>query len=163
MIRRPPRSTLFPYTTLFRSAAGPLGNDPAPGAATVARGVGARAARPALGARRGGAAHDRERRGARPHPARARLGDAGPATVQPDVLRRARADSCPPRRPAAVRGRGPRGRVSSGVRRRLRTAPSDDAVAVAGLYSRAGDPAPRVTSRPPPRRPRPPPAHPHVV
>ena len=24
MIRRPPRSTLFPYTTLFRSAAGPL-------------------------------------------------------------------------------------------------------------------------------------------
>src|SRR3712207_7910020 len=25
MIRRPPRSTLFPYTTLFRSAAGRLG------------------------------------------------------------------------------------------------------------------------------------------
>src|SRR2546429_3381631 len=25
MIRRPPRSTLFPYTTLFRSAAGPPG------------------------------------------------------------------------------------------------------------------------------------------
>src|SRR3712207_8978949 len=25
MIRRPPRSTLFPYTTLFRSAAGPGG------------------------------------------------------------------------------------------------------------------------------------------
>src|SRR5437868_13272312 len=25
MIRRPPRSTLFPYTTLFRSAGGPLG------------------------------------------------------------------------------------------------------------------------------------------
>src|SRR5262245_66375435 len=25
MIRRPPRSTLFPYTTLFRSHAGPLG------------------------------------------------------------------------------------------------------------------------------------------
>src|SRR3712207_9392739 len=24
MIRRPPRSTLFPYTTLFRSSAGPL-------------------------------------------------------------------------------------------------------------------------------------------
>src|SRR3712207_7986009 len=24
MIRRPPRSTLFPYTTLFRSAGGPL-------------------------------------------------------------------------------------------------------------------------------------------
>src|SRR2546428_10263570 len=28
MIRRPPRSTLFPYTTLFRSLAGPLGVDP---------------------------------------------------------------------------------------------------------------------------------------
>src|SRR3712207_9005708 len=33
MIRRPPRSTLFPYTTLFRSRAGapaPLGRDDAP-------------------------------------------------------------------------------------------------------------------------------------
>src|SRR3989442_6893139 len=28
MIRRPPRSTLFPYTTLFRSSAGPLPNCP---------------------------------------------------------------------------------------------------------------------------------------
>src|SRR3712207_7868355 len=27
MIRRPPRSTLFPYTTLFRSAAAPLRDD----------------------------------------------------------------------------------------------------------------------------------------
>src|SRR2546427_7965042 len=27
MIRRPPRSTLFPYTTLFRSAPRPGGND----------------------------------------------------------------------------------------------------------------------------------------
>src|SRR2546422_11759270 len=26
MIRRPPRSTLFPYTTLFRSVPGPLGD-----------------------------------------------------------------------------------------------------------------------------------------
>src|SRR5687767_15561824 len=26
MIRRPPRSTLFPYTTLFRSGRGPRGN-----------------------------------------------------------------------------------------------------------------------------------------
>src|SRR2546421_6026226 len=32
MIRRPPRSTLFPYTTLFRSAARDLGD---PGAAWV--------------------------------------------------------------------------------------------------------------------------------
>src|SRR5256885_12576309 len=28
MIRRPPRSTLFPYTTLFRSAPGPGHRDP---------------------------------------------------------------------------------------------------------------------------------------
>src|SRR5258705_9261100 len=31
MIRRPPRSTLFPYTTLFRSPAGPVGGIPARG------------------------------------------------------------------------------------------------------------------------------------
>src|SRR2546422_3361111 len=30
MIRRPPRSTLFPYTTLFRSACTPLQTDPLP-------------------------------------------------------------------------------------------------------------------------------------
>src|SRR5256885_9039722 len=30
MIRRPPRSTLFPYTTLFRSARVPHGADPPP-------------------------------------------------------------------------------------------------------------------------------------
>src|SRR2546430_13097929 len=33
MIRRPPRSTLFPYTTLFRSPAGP--GRPDPGAADL--------------------------------------------------------------------------------------------------------------------------------
>src|SRR3989442_10266729 len=31
MIRRPPRSTLFPYTTLFRSTAGSLARDARPG------------------------------------------------------------------------------------------------------------------------------------
>src|SRR3712207_8370288 len=41
MIRRPPRSTLFPYTTLFRSGARPRADDP------VQRGVG-------RGARRAG-------------------------------------------------------------------------------------------------------------
>src|SRR2546422_8512867 len=30
MIRRPPRSTLFPYTTLFRSVRGPQGPDQEP-------------------------------------------------------------------------------------------------------------------------------------
>src|SRR5437016_9950347 len=36
MIRRPPRSTLFPYTTLFRSAerCGPVGQHPVPDGAT---------------------------------------------------------------------------------------------------------------------------------
>src|SRR2546426_8490872 len=44
MIRRPPRSTLFPYTTLFRSGAGvgsalPAGKDPTrAGPASVGRG-----------------------------------------------------------------------------------------------------------------------------
>src|SRR3712207_8854924 len=33
MIRRPPRSTLFPYTTLFRSAAVPAAHRPAEGLA----------------------------------------------------------------------------------------------------------------------------------
>src|SRR3712207_8704936 len=45
MIRRPPRSTLFPYTTLFRSARGERA--PADAGPRVARG--ARAARPPVG------------------------------------------------------------------------------------------------------------------
>src|SRR5437016_7668601 len=36
MIRRPPRSTLFPYTTLFRSAVGALGQDERPGLFVIA-------------------------------------------------------------------------------------------------------------------------------
>src|SRR3712207_8466473 len=38
MIRRPPRSTLFPYTTLFRSEALLLGGDDHQGGAPVDRG-----------------------------------------------------------------------------------------------------------------------------
>src|SRR2546430_10181430 len=38
MIRRPPRSTLFPYTTLFRSHNHPTAISPFPGAATGAGG-----------------------------------------------------------------------------------------------------------------------------
>src|SRR5690348_17631741 len=45
MIRRPPRSTLFPYTTLFRSRVGGRGGDPARRGPLVA----ARGARPELG------------------------------------------------------------------------------------------------------------------
>src|SRR3712207_8485724 len=45
MIRRPPRSTLFPYTTLFRSQAGALGGghsgDHARGSTAAARLLGA--------------------------------------------------------------------------------------------------------------------------
>src|SRR3712207_7042311 len=50
MIRRPPRSTLFPYTTLFRSPDGELGGlaDPDPRFGTEPRD--ARDARVALGA-----------------------------------------------------------------------------------------------------------------
>src|SRR2546427_7893650 len=50
MIRRPPRSTLFPYTTLFRSRAGP-----AHGPAAAARHRGGRAA--GRGTRRPHGAH----------------------------------------------------------------------------------------------------------
>src|SRR5690348_17494395 len=46
MIRRPPRSTLFPYTTLFRSHRHPAVPGPGPaGAAAAGGGGGARAAR----------------------------------------------------------------------------------------------------------------------
>src|SRR3712207_8813149 len=40
MIRRPPRSTLFPYTTLFRSALDPIlkvGSGGAPGCSSIVR------------------------------------------------------------------------------------------------------------------------------
>src|SRR3712207_7685651 len=56
MIRRPPRSTLFPYTTLFRSAAG-AGGDPLP-RRRPPRGRGAG------GERRGRDPRHRRRRGA---------------------------------------------------------------------------------------------------
>src|SRR3712207_8041717 len=42
MIRRPPRSTLFPYTTLFRSAGGGPVPHPGPGAPHGGSPVGAR-------------------------------------------------------------------------------------------------------------------------
>src|SRR3712207_8143987 len=67
MIRRPPRSTLFPYTTLFRSA-------PGQGPREVGQGGDARAA--ARGAARGRAGLHRQRllqRGDARHQRRARV------------------------------------------------------------------------------------------
>src|SRR3712207_8319971 len=60
MIRRPPRSTLFPYTTLFRSG-------------TAGRGTGGRE-RPTD---RGGPGKGRRRRAPTYRPRHARLGDPG--------------------------------------------------------------------------------------
>src|SRR2546430_7675567 len=59
MIRRPPRSTLFPYTTLFRSLPGMPQRDPAPGAQV-------RLLRLASAAARGGLSRQ-GRAAARPH------------------------------------------------------------------------------------------------
>src|SRR5437867_4511625 len=115
--------------------------------------------------RRGGVAADAQPagRGAGPFPRAHRVGPAAGDGAGGDrgrsrlrvaripagrrrVLRRARADSCPPRRPAAVWGRWPRGRVSPGLRWRLRTTPSDDTVAVAVLHGRAAHRARRVSA-----------------
>src|SRR5687767_15234832 len=49
MIRRPPRSTLFPYTTLFRSAAADLGRRRRGPRLVSERPLGAQAARRRLG------------------------------------------------------------------------------------------------------------------
>src|SRR2546429_6937649 len=62
MIRRPPRSTLFPYTTLFRSGVvrGPARRREGAGRAHDARGPGAQRRRPRVGVRHG--ARDRPAR-----------------------------------------------------------------------------------------------------
>src|SRR2546426_3084471 len=103
MIRRPPRSTLFPYTTLFRS---PSGREPAallalgaPGHAPVPRAGGAGAARARGGRRVRAAGHD-----ARRQPAdRARRRGRGPGRrrgAAPDAAQ-------PARQRREVRPRGP--------------------------------------------------------
>src|SRR3989442_2088240 len=69
MIRRPPRSTLFPYTTLFRS---PEARDAWQQARAVAGGLGARAARPTGGGGGDRGHQDARRRRGGPSPARAR-------------------------------------------------------------------------------------------
>src|SRR5260370_17965146 len=57
MIRRPPRSTLFPYTTLFRSDGGGAGLGEEPHARAAGREGGI-----------GGGEHPRDRRSTRLHP-----------------------------------------------------------------------------------------------
>src|SRR2546430_11588147 len=86
MIRRPPRSTLFPYTTLFRSALGArVPGDNGPGAPPVSAGATARARtaaaravrcrtvghRTAHGLRRPGSLHPPFQAGLWHHPGRA--------------------------------------------------------------------------------------------
>src|SRR3712207_9234352 len=73
MIRRPPRSTLFPYTTLFRSGPGGV-----PGRSTAA-GVGVAEPVAVVGARPGRDVVDRVRR---------RAAAAGPTAVGPAGRRR---------------------------------------------------------------------------
>src|SRR5687767_15751079 len=64
MIRRPPRSTLFPYTTLFRSGGPPPGpalrRAAAAGGAGAGAGAAAAAAPPRRAVRRGGGARSEE-------------------------------------------------------------------------------------------------------
>src|SRR2546427_6637956 len=73
MIRRPPRSTLFPYTTLFRSRAPEVG-----GGRGLRRGVGVAVRR---GVSRAGTAGYRRRASARRGGVRDGASDAGPTPL----------------------------------------------------------------------------------
>src|SRR6266536_6638560 len=90
MIRRPPRSTLFPYTTLFRPHRRPRGAD-------------LRALRP--GPRR---AEPPARRHRGDHPRRRAEPDAARAAEDPGALRQAAAEGRPPRRVRRARRGAPR-------------------------------------------------------
>src|SRR2546428_14151852 len=98
MIRRPPRSTLFPYTTLFRSE---------------------RALRERLLLRPAGRTAGREvhRIAVRPHARRRRPGGGGvPVSARPRAARASsqRADAHLPRAVLAHRGRGGQGGAGGG-------------------------------------------------
>src|SRR2546429_9061023 len=82
MIRRPPRSTLFPYTTLFRSHAG-VGGGPPGARPLAARGRGLRDA-PQRGALLPRAARARRRRGTGPPLAQRTAATGGGGRVAPD-------------------------------------------------------------------------------
>src|SRR5256886_16419522 len=67
MIRRPPRSTLFPYTTLFRSRADrPMALGPSPRTATPSRDHDGRVSHDPAPARPLGGGRDRRREGPGP-------------------------------------------------------------------------------------------------
>src|SRR3989454_8320341 len=158
MIRRPPRSTLFPYTTLFRSRAG---RRRARGLARGARRADPRRARSAPGAcrdeREAPAAHLRTRPRARL--SRLRGGPVGRGHAprprgSPDRARERRALALPARRPreqsggiarlprpAQRGGRAPRAYRAGGVARREHRGRADRAVARLLVRSAAGPPA----------------------
>src|SRR5438552_9246798 len=83
MIRRPPRPTLFPYTTLFRSRRRPRPARPAGRVTHRLRSADARAARPPGGSRPT-AVGEASRRGARP--ARGRSEEHTSELQSPDHL-----------------------------------------------------------------------------
>src|SRR5256886_15651466 len=143
MIRRPPRSTLFPYTTLFRSAPGrgvrgagrhvavrgPLAADPGdqPGSPAVARRV--RHERGAVAGTDPGAAQRTEHV------------PGGRAVLPAGRRRRTRGHAHPRQRGHGLRDLPPAGRAAAGRRGRGGTA--------AGAVGRADPATPRRPARPP--------------
>src|SRR3989442_13145610 len=98
MIRRPPRSTLFPYTTLFRSASGlsRVPGDPRAGGGGCPPRRGLSGARGCAG-RRGVGLYPG--RGA---PLRRRANRPSPAVLPPSALRSSASLSPPPDAPALI-------------------------------------------------------------
>src|SRR3989475_13059188 len=134
MIRRPPRSTLFPYTTLFRSLsnAGKATPD-----ARGAPGAGPRGQRPASGRC---ADH---RGGQRPHGRRDSNGPIPPGSLlPPERIRHRRAPvagACGGHRVpgGAISGRGLDGAPAPGARNLGRGRPGSPRVSLAGQRPRA--------------------------
>src|SRR3989475_10960630 len=144
MIRRPPRSTLFPYTTLFRSLPASAPTPRRPRASRSAARPGAGAPRPPSAGR----PLRRRRRMTRCRPARTRCrGRWSP----PRPERGARTGPAPARRGPGARHRWARFAQPAGLRRPARRLP----VPVRARRRRLADRGPRRPGRtPPPPRPR---------
>src|SRR2546426_9483735 len=99
MIRRPPRSTLFPYTTLFRSAALLL--------LRLGRDLNAGAARSRRGRRRRGAPRGRHARGPRRQPLLPGGGPSAAPAPPPALSRPALKRAAGARRVGRGTGTGP--------------------------------------------------------